>query len=207
MTSLLPSTQLETLPIPGATIAYAEAPDFGRSPAGIFDELRSTIDWKHEAITIGGRKIMQPRLTAWYGDPGAAYAYSGLALTPAAWTPLLAALKSRVEAITAATFNSALLNLYRGERDSVGYHADNEPELGPRPTIASLSFGAERDFGLKPKRHQSGQPRKLRLASGSLLVMAGDTQKNWLHGIEKLNVPCAPRINITFRKIIRTRAA
>lgn len=201
MTSLIPASQLQRLTIPGADISYVEQVDFGRPPAEIFDELRATTPWKHEEIRIRGRAIKQPRLTAWYGDPGCSYTYSGLAHSPAPWSPLLAQLKKHVEEITRTVFNSALLNAYRNGRDSVGYHADNEPELGPRPTIASLSFGEEREFGLRPSRGRSGRSHKIRLASGSLLIMAGDTQKNWLHGIEKVSEPCGPRINITFRSV------
>src|SRR3546814_18020164 len=115
---------------------------------------------------------------------------------PKPWTPLLEEIKMIVEAAAGCTFNSALLNLYRGNRDSIGFHSDDEKELGIEPTIASVSFGHERTFILKPKFNRPGDTHKLRLASGSLLVMAGATQRNWVHGLEKETTSCGTRVNI-----------
>ncbi len=206
MQSLFTSEELVTLNLPGADIRYQEHLDFGRPPEEIFDDLMGQIAWKHEDITIRGRTFKQPRLTAWYGDPGATYSYSGINNSPSPWTPLLLDLKRAVEAATGETFNSALLNAYLEHRHSLGLHSDDEPELGRNPTIASLSFGETREFVLKPKRGRPGQITRLPLASGSLLVMAGETQQNWLHGIEKLKDPCGGRVNITFRNIIGQRS-
>lgn len=149
-----------------------------------------------------GRKIRQPRLIAWYGDAGRVYAYSGLRLDPLPWTPLLRDLKTRVEQASGAGFNSVLLNYYRDERDGIGFHSDDEPELGECPVIASLSLGEARTFVLKHKTLKSVKPVHLPLASGSLLVMKGDTQRCWRHGMPKESRPCGPRVNLTFRTII-----
>ena len=152
-----------------------------------------------------GRRMPQPRLTAWYGDAGASYAYSGVELHPLPWTPVLLDIKARIEKTTGSSFNSVLLNYYRDHRDSVGFHSDDEPELGERPVIASLSLGAERTFILKHKKLKGMQetPCAFAPASGSLLLMRGDTQRCWRHGVPKENRPCGPRVNLTFRKILQ----
>jgi len=149
-----------------------------------------------------GRTLPQPRLTAWYGDPGRSYAYSGLRLDPLPWTPLLLDIKTRVEETAGSTFNSVLLNYYRDHHDSIGFHSDDEPELGDRPIIASLSLGAERTFILKHKTLGRLGRVQLRLAPGSLLLMSGDTQRCWRHGILTESRTCGPRVNLTFRRII-----
>lgn len=196
-------TGLNLLPIADASVSYLERLAFDRPVEAVLADLIEQIDWKHDDVVVRGKTYKQPRLTAWYGDPGMNYRYSGLSLQPAAWTPLLNEIKALVEAATGTNFNSALLNLYRHNRDSIGFHADNEKELGDAPYIASVSLGHERTFILKPKWNPPGEVHKLRLASGSLLVMAGATQRNWLHGIEKETAPCGPRVNITFRRIVR----
>jgi len=119
-----------------------------------------------------------------------------------AWTPLLLDIKARVEDAVGSAFNSVLLNYYRDQRDSIGFHSDDEPELGLRPVIASVSLGDERTFVLKHKTAKHVPPIRLRLTSGSLLLMRGATQHCWRHGIPKETRPCGPRINLTFRSII-----
>lgn len=153
--------------------------------------------WRAEHITLWGRQHLQPRLTAWHGD--ARYTYSGLTLDPLPFTALQREVKAAVEDATGRRFNSVLLNYYRNERDSMGMHSDDEPELGPEPAIASVSFGATRTFILKHKR--SKHTVKLDLEAGSLLLMAGKTQNNWLHGINKESQPKGQRVNLTFRYI------
>lgn len=167
-------------------------------------DLTSTIAWRQEPIRMFGKEVMQPRLTAWHGDATAHYQYSGLALTPQPWTPALQELRKQVEAATATRFNSVLLNLYRAGQDSMGWHADNEPELGPAPVIASVSLGATRRFRLKPRDPQRTphEPVSLDLTAGSLLVMRGLTQQHWLHAVPKTAHPVGPRINLTFRKVV-----
>jgi alkylated DNA repair dioxygenase AlkB len=110
-------------------------------------------------------------------------------------------IKSPVEAIAGDKFNSVLLNYYRDHRDSMGMHSDDERELGKLPLIASLSLGGERTFILKHKTRKDLKPVRLKLASGSLLLMKGETQRHWKHGIEKETRPCGPRVNLTFRRI------
>jgi alkylated DNA repair dioxygenase AlkB len=130
------------------------------------------------------------------------YTYSGIRLTATPWTADLLKLKQKVELIAGCAFNSVLLNYYRDQRDSMGFHSDDERELGPRPTIASLSLGQERVLVFKHKTDRAVRPYKLRLESGSLLIMRGETQQHWVHGIAKSTVPCGPRVNLTFRYII-----
>lgn len=168
--------------------------------AGILQQLTNGIDWRQETIKIFGKEVMQPRLTAWYGDAGKSYSYSGITMHPQAWTDALLLLKHRVEAVAGLSFNSALLNLYRDGQDSMGWHKDNEKELGHNPVIASLSFGAIRLFKLKHIRDKK-QVRAIHLEPGSLLLMQGETQHYWLHQLPKTTVPKGPRINITLRTI------
>ncbi len=166
-----------------------------------FAALHEEVPWRHEPITLWGRQFLQPRLTAWYGDAGADYTYSGLSMAPLAWSPRLAAIKAAVESACERRFNSVLLNLYRDERDSVGWHSDDEAELGQHPFIASLSLGESRVFKMKHKLRKQEKPVSLELGNGSLLVMAGSTQQFWLHAVEKERRPRGARINLTFRTI------
>lgn len=163
--------------------------------------LLNTVDWQTETIRIAGVERLVPRLTAWYGDQGASYTYSGLKHHPVPWCVSLLALKSQIEQACGTEFNSALFNLYRDGKDSVAWHSDDEPELGARPIIASLSLGAPRSFQLKHKKHKHLR-HKLTLTSGSLLVMCGDTQQCWSHQVPKEPAITEPRINITFRNIV-----
>ena len=158
------------------------------------------VAWEQRAIRMFGRELPQPRLTAWHGDPAARYTYSGLTWEPCPWTPALLDLRQRLEATTGGRFNSVLLNYYRNGRDSMGWHADNEPELGPTPVIASLSLGATRRFRLRPIGSRAGLvPIGLDLPNGSLLLMRGPTQHYWQHALPKTARPAGPRLNLTFR--------
>jgi len=167
-------------------------------------ELLDRVDWRVYSVRIGGRQVVSPRLSAWYGDPGARYRYSGLTLEPRPWLPLLLELKARVEAVCGAPFNSALLNLYRDGDDSMGWHSDDEPELGERPVIASLSLGATRRFRLRHRERGDLEPVALDLESGSLLIMGGDTQRFWKHQLPKTRRVVGPRVNLTFRRVLPT---
>jgi alkylated DNA repair dioxygenase AlkB len=160
--------------------------------------LHGEIAWRQEVAMIMGRKVPIPRLTAWHGEAG--YVYSGIAMQPAPWTPALLELKACSEHHAGQGFNSALLNLYRDGRDSVAWHADNEPGLGRDPVIASLSLGATRRFHLKHRR--SGERLSLDLGHGSCLIMAGSTQHHWLHQLPKTARAVGPRINLTFRRML-----
>jgi alkylated DNA repair dioxygenase AlkB len=165
-----------------------------------FDVLMNEIPWKQEPIRIFGKTVMQPRLTAWYGDPGKHYSYSGITMSPANWIDTLLKIKQRIETVSPVIFNSALLNLYRDQSDSMGWHRDNEKELGINPVIASVTFGATRRFLL---RHYTDKDLKqsLELTHGSLLLMQGKTQHGWEHSVPKQSSIAGSRINITFRVI------
>ena len=167
----------------------------------LFPRLRDEIRWTQEKIRIYGRDVDLPRLTAWYGDAGASYSYSGITHAPHPWTELLLLIKKRVEARAGESFNSVLLNFYRSGSDGVAWHSDDEPELGPDPVIASASFGAVRTFQLKHKFRKDLKRVALELTGGSLLIMRGPTQKNWLHQVPKTAKNVPPRINLTFRTI------
>ena len=162
--------------------------------------LQETIDWKQEEIRLYGKLIPLPRLTAWFGDAGKTYMYSGITVQPEPWTPILSEIKSRVEEVSGVTFNSVLLNYYRNERDSVSWHSDDEPELGKAPIIGSVSLGDARTFQLRHKSDKSLTISK-ELPHGSYLKMAGSTQHHWLHQIPKRTRKIGPRINLTFRII------
>lgn len=162
----------------------------------IFCALRDGVTWRHDKIVVYGKTHDLPRLQQWYGDVGLSYTWSGLTMTPEPWLPVLLQLKVRVEEEADAAFNTALVNRYRTGGDTVGWHSDDEIGLGPRPTIASLSFGAERDFVL---RHNDGlHQATIPLAAGSLLVMSGNTQRNWKHSLPR-RAKAGERINVTFR--------
>jgi alkylated DNA repair dioxygenase AlkB len=191
----------EQFKIIDADISLYREVDLGDSYDVLLRELIDNIRWKQESIKIYGKKHPQPRLSAWYGDENAAYSYSGIKLQPMAWTPLLSAIKSRVETISGYSFNSVLLNYYRDQNDCMGMHSDDESDLGTQPVIASLSLGEERDFILKHKYRKDIKTIKLPLSCGSLLLMKGDTQARWKHGINRLRQPCGARVNLTFRQI------
>lgn len=153
--------------------------------------------WREETVVVYGKRHLQPRLSAWHGNK--AYRYSGLSLAPLPFTPLLDSIRLAAQDATGQAYNSVLLNYYRDGRDSMGMHSDDEPELGPAPAIASVSFGATRTFILRHKA--SKETLKLPLSDGSLLFMAGCLQANWMHGINKTAKSVGARLNLTFRKI------
>jgi len=166
----------------------------------LLQELRSSVDWKQGVIAMFGRELPEPRLTAWFGE--ADYTYSGRTLRAAPWPASLAALRDRIDGASGARFNAALLNLYRDGHDSMGLHSDDEPELGPNPTIASVSLGAERRFVLVPKKKAARQKTlEVPLGHGSLVVMAGACQHNYRHGVPRQPGSAGERINLTFRKV------
>jgi len=171
------------------------------APEVLLNRLIEEIPWRAEEIVVWGKRYMQPRLIAWYGDTGTAYTYSGIVHQPLPWTELLLGIKQAVEKEVGTTFNSVLLNFYRDNRDSMGMHSDDEVELGSRPVIASVSLGEERTLIFKHKTWKSSKPVRLPLSSGSLLLMKGETQRYWKHGINKEARALGPRINLTFRRI------
>ncbi|MHB8626046.1 MAG: alpha-ketoglutarate-dependent dioxygenase AlkB family protein [Aggregatilineales bacterium] len=190
----------EQIEMPDAEVVFYPTffdPDESRA---YFQELSNSIHWQQQSIDLLGSTIQLPRLTAWYGDMGKSYTYSGLTVHPESWTPILLAIKSRIETAANISFNSVLLNFYRGGQDSVSWHSDDEPELGTNPVIGSVSFGATRLFQFKHKSKPELR-QSVELTPGSLLIMRGTTQHFWKHQIPKTKKPVDPRINLTFRVI------
>lgn len=169
--------------------------------AELFESLVADTEWSQESITLFGRTVPQPRLIAYHGDVGADYTYSGKRYRPAPWTNDLLVLKAVVEALSDTAFNSVLLNYYRDGNDSMGLHADDEPELGDNPVIASLSLGQERRMYFQHKRRKDVENLVLPLPCSSLLIMKGATQHNWKHGLRKVRGECSARLNLTFRMV------
>ncbi|TFW01149.1 alpha-ketoglutarate-dependent dioxygenase AlkB [Oxalobacteraceae bacterium OM1] len=169
----------------------------------LFDMLLAETAWRQETITLWEQQRLQPRLSAWYGDPGSRYTYSGTTFHPLPWTATLLRIKADIERTAGLQFNSVLLNLYRDEHDSVAWHSDHEREFGKDPVIASLSLGETRVFRFRHRSRKDLKRVDLELTDGSLLLMAGPTQRCWQHAIEKERRPCGPRINLTFRTILQ----
>lgn len=168
-----------------------------------FTRLHAEIPWEHHRLRLFGRQIDAPRLSCWIGDAGTAYTYSRVRFEPQAWTPALGQLRGQLCTLLGEQYNSALCNLYRDGRDAMGWHSDAEPELGSEPVIASLSFGATRRFRLRHRRDPDAR-LELDLESGSLLYMAGATQKNYRHDLPRMARVAEPRINLTFRRILQS---
>ena len=197
MDLFLTGTTLTAIPIEDGALSMLAQLPMPLSNDEILARLIAETPWRADTVVVYGKRYLQPRLTAWYGE--ASYTYSGLTLDPLPWTPLLEALRAAVERATGGRYNSVLLNYYRDGADSMGMHSDDEPELGPQPVIASLSYGATRTFILRHKRTR--RTVKVDLTDGSLLLMAGDLQANWQHGINKTAKVVGPRLNLTFRYV------
>jgi alkylated DNA repair dioxygenase AlkB len=194
-------TQLD---LPGADVRlWLEAFPPAQAEA-LFRSLRRSIGWQQEHVTIFGARRLVPRLVAWYGDPGTAYTYSGTQHEPKPWTAELSDIRQVAEALTSNRYNSVLLNLYRDGHDGMGWHADDEPELGCEPAIASVSFGATRRFRLR-HRQRRGDACALDLEPGSVLLMAGATQTHYIHAVPKTARAVGERINLTFRNVTTQR--
>ncbi|TPQ24630.1 alpha-ketoglutarate-dependent dioxygenase AlkB family protein [Methylomonas koyamae] len=157
-------------------------------------------DWPVNVYTVGGRRFALPRLQTWHADSGIRYSYRYNLLETRAWTPLLVEIRQRIEAYLNISFNSVLANLYRDGNDYVGWHADDEPELGERPFIASLTFGTARNFAFRHKKLE--QQGEVKLADGALLIMHPEFQRDWQHSLPRDSGLDSGRINLTFRKVI-----
>jgi alkylated DNA repair dioxygenase AlkB len=179
-------------------LAAAEAT---RALAQLIDE----VEWRQDTMGTPAGRVPLPRLTAWQGEPEAVYVYSGIRNVPQPWTPTVAELKSAVQAICGARFNSVLINRYRSGTDSMGWHADREPELGTHPVIASVSLGVARTFDLR--HNKTGIVQSFSLKGGSLLIMKGETQAQWRHRVPKEPRVNGERINLTFRWVTPRSAA
>lgn len=188
----------QLLPYDGSAMLHLDVWE-SADAARLQGRLRDEIQWEQVRVNVFNRMVDQPRLTAWYGDDGKTYSYSGTRLTPTPWTDTLSTLRDEVARIADARLNSVLANLYRDGNDGVGWHADNERELGTNPVIASVSLGATRRFDLKHR--DTGELVRVDLPTGSLLVMSGESQHKWVHRIAKTKKPCGERINLTFREI------
>jgi alkylated DNA repair dioxygenase AlkB len=192
----------------GAWVALAEA--FVPDHEALLARLVAALPLRAEALRIAGREVMTPRLTSYHGDPGSAYRYSGRLFEPLPFTPELERLRGALAGPTGWRFNAALINYYRDGNDAMGWHADDEPELGPRAPddvlIASVSLGAPRRFVLRHRR-RPGERREHWLGGGSLLVMGGSTQKRWQHALPRTARPAGPRLNLTFRIVGPARRA
>lgn len=194
----MPGEPKELLPHDGSAILHLSVLS-SQEASDVFAELYDTVPWEQRSVKMFGKEVSQPRLVAWFGDAGKTYKYSGLTLTPNPWTPPLTRLKSLCETLAQTTFNSALANLYRDGSDGVAWHSDDERELGSRPTITSVSLGAERRFDLRHK--SSKETIKVPLLPGSVVVMSGECQLSWEHQIPKSRRVTEPRLNLTFRYV------
>ena len=197
-------------------VCYIEHYLEGKEADWYLSRLLKGTAWLQHTVNLFGKKLPCPRLSAWHGDAEAAYSYSGIELAPEPWTPELVVLRRHVEQLTEAKFNSVLLNLYRSGADSMGWHSDDEPELGEKPVIVSVSLGGVRRFRLKRRRMPAAPGRgrvpgesgespgsvTVDLGHGSLLVMRGDCQREWKHALPKTKRVVKPRLNLTFRRIL-----
>lgn len=163
-------------------------------------KLTDELSWRQEQIRIYGKAVKIPRRQVWMGDPHCNYQYSGVRFEPVPWHPMMKQLAAELSDVIGRPFNCVLLNLYANGQDHMGWHADNEPELGEAPVIASLSLGATRRFDLQ---HRTlGHQLQLQLENGSLLLMAGDCQQHWQHRLPKQSRVESSRLNLTFRYIM-----
>ena len=171
----------------------------------LFARLQNDVFWQQGKIHLFGKSHLEPRLSAWIGDPEAVYTYSGKQMKPDPWLSELELFRQKLQESFPYQWNSVLLNLYRDGHDYMGFHADNEPELGLNPVIASLSLGAERRFVFKHR--VTATKHEILLEQGSLLIMRGKTQQEWLHALPKALRVKTPRINLTFRTILNASNA
>lgn len=199
MNSLFKSEPI-ILNLPDAEIIYYPHFFDKKEADTLFTQLTTEIPWQQDQIRVFGKSHPQPRLTALFGNEGKSYSYSNIKMRPHPWNPLLQKIKSSVENVSETNFTTVLLNLYRDGKDSNGWHADNEKELGTNPIIASVSFGTERIFQLKHNTIPDLKQNIL-LEHGSLLLMKGTTQHFWKHQIPKTSKIIGSRINLTFRVI------
>ncbi|MEE9393908.1 MAG: alpha-ketoglutarate-dependent dioxygenase AlkB [Planctomycetota bacterium] len=200
MSGLFDNEPLAPVSIVGNDITLIQNANLGRNYDELLEELIVDTPWRQEEITLFGKTMLQPRLIAWYADAGVSYSYSGTRLRPLPWSETLLDLRRRIEAVAGHSFNSVLLNYYRDQHDSMGLHSDDEPELGVQPVIVSLTLGAKRSFQLKNRFKRELPVLSLPLPAGSLLIMRGNSQHDWRHGLPKSRQACGARVNLTFRR-------
>lgn len=199
MNSLFATEPIQ-LQLPDANIVYYPSFFESKIAGTLYQDLLHTIPWQQDAIKVYGKVHAQPRLTALFGNDGKPYSYSNISMQPHPWTLLLQKIKYQIESVVETQFTTVLLNYYRDGKDSNGWHADDEKELGKNPIIASLSLGSERLFQLKHNTNLNLKQNIL-LENGSLLLMKGTTQHFWKHQIPKSTKITGGRINLTFRII------
>lgn len=193
-----PQPPYNVLPHHGEAVYYG--PLFGGEEAQRYlQDLISEVAWRHDEVVMFGKRIVTPRQVAWFGDQDCDYTYSGNRHTAQEWSPLLREIKEAVEVRAGVSYNSCLLNFYQDGSQGMGWHQDNEKELGPEPNIASVSLGAARRFDFRIR--ESGEKVSVVLETGSLLVMSGETQAFWQHQMPKSKKVSDPRVNLTFRSI------
>ncbi|MFO0888296.1 MAG: alpha-ketoglutarate-dependent dioxygenase AlkB [Isosphaeraceae bacterium] len=190
-----------TLDLPDAEVTFRPSFFAAAEADRLLRELLATTEWRQDSMKMFGQLKPLPRLTAWYGDPGSRYVYSGIVNEPLPWTDALSEVKEAVDAACGVAFNGVLLNRYRTGRVSMGWHADDEPEFGERPVIASVSFGGTRSFQLRHKRRKD-LAASVELGHGSFLIMRGETQSNYLHRVPKTAKAVGERLNLTFRRVV-----
>ena len=200
---MLFSEQAQQIKLPDAQLFFF--PNFWKisEATNLFNLLKNELAWQQDSIKMFGKSVLEPRLTAWYGDEGKIYTYSGKTQIPNAWHPTLLEIKNKIETVSEmpTKYNSVLCNLYRNGNDSMGWHSDDEKELGKNPIIASVNFGETRRFLFRHK-HDKSLKHELPLTHGSLLIMSGTMQQFWQHAVPKEPKKSEARINLTFRKII-----
>jgi len=176
-------------------------PQAVHQPQHIYQALLEQLPWQSDTITVYGKQHVIPRLQCWMGDSGLSYTYSGKTLSTLAWHPLVQKLNEEINHQLGLSNNSVLCNLYRNGQDGMGWHSDDEPELGNAPVVVSLTLGAERDFALR-RKGDSRMHSKIALPHGSVLVMKAGMQSRWQHSLPKRTGVSQPRINLTFRKLV-----
>lgn len=181
---------------PGAIRLWPDL--FAVQSAGLYEALCAEARFSQHRVRMFGRELPAPRLSAWHGEPGCSYRYSGVRYLPEPLGPTLQQLRGAIERVCGERFNGVLLNLYRDGQDSMGWHSDDEAELGPSPAIASLSLGEPRRFLLRA-RADPARRHELLLANGSLLLMEPPLQAHWQHALPKMRGCAGPRLNLTWR--------
>jgi len=197
--SLLAQMEENLLPFRGEVYFYPHF--FSTQKADfLFETFQKGLSWRQDSIWMFGKQVLQPRLTALYGDPSVPYRYSGLEMQALPFSGELEEIKRGIEDYSRNDFTHVLCNFYRNGSDSMGWHRDNEPVLGKNPTIASVTLGASRIFQLRPYVEKSPKI-SVELTHGSLLMMSGESQHHWEHQVPKTKKVNRPRINLTFRKL------
>ncbi|MBB3826567.1 alpha-ketoglutarate-dependent dioxygenase AlkB family protein [Xanthomonas arboricola] len=193
------------VPLPGAQVQWWRGWLQAAAADALLQTLLTQVQWEVHRIRMFGRVVDSPRLSSWIGDPEASYRYSGTQFSPQPWLDALQPLRARLQEDTGRPFNSVLVNRYRSGNDAMGWHSDDEPELGAQPLIASVSLGATRRFAFK-HRDDAALKQTLELAHGDLLLMGGDTQLCYKHALPRTARPVGERINLTFRQIASAAA-